>query len=122
MKWEQWMVGEFHAKYGQCVGNKPAIREPALRARLIQEEARELCDALQADDIVEVADGMADLIYVVIGTAVSCGIDLSPIFNEVHRSNMTKDGGKDGGGKVTKGPNFSPPDIRGELGRQGWKP
>ncbi len=66
-------------------------------------------------------DGLCDLLYVVYGTAVTMGVDLEPVFAEVQRSNMTKDGGgKDAGGKIEKGPNFTPPDVIGQLNMQGW--
>ena len=77
-------------------------------------------------DMVELADGLADLDYVVEGTRLEFGIDGGPIAAEVHRSNMSKlvDGKpvRREDGKILKGPNFSPPDIAGELRRQGWKP
>lgn len=68
------------------------------------------------DDIVGIADALADLVYVVYGTAVEYGINMQPISDEVHRSNMSKLG-EDGkaihrvDGKVLKGPNFTPPDL-----------
>lgn len=88
----------------------------ALRCALIEEEAREFRDALEADDIVEVADAIGDLLYVVYGAARTFGIPVRAVFAEVHRSNMTKLG-RDGepifraDGKVLKGPDFSPPDL-----------
>ena len=52
---------------------------------------------------------MADLLYVVYGTAVSYGIDMDPVFREVHRSNMSKVGGyKREDGKWVKPPTYSP--------------
>lgn len=89
----------------------------ALRCALIEEEAQELRDAVAADDIVEVADAIADLLYVVYGAARTFGIPVREVFDEVHRSNMTKLG-RDGepilraDGKVMKGPDFSPPRLR----------
>lgn len=60
---------------------------------------------------------LADLMYVTLGTAVALGLPIVEAFNEVHRSNMSKLDG-DGkpirreDGKVLKGPNYTPPDIR----------
>lgn len=75
----------------------------------------ELKEGLLSGDLVEIADGAADLIYTVLGTCVACGIDLAPIFDEVHSSNMTKDRnpaqGRFGAEKPLKGPNFRPPRI-----------
>jgi predicted HAD superfamily Cof-like phosphohydrolase len=87
-----------------------------LRRKLIREEFKELMKALEEEDIVGIADGLADLTVVVYGTALSYGIDLDRVMQEVHRSNMSKLG-EDGkpiyreDGKVLKGPYFSPPDI-----------
>lgn len=74
-------------------------------------------------DVAETVDGLCDLIYVALGTAVAMGVDLWPVFREVHRSNMTKTPGdvRDDG-KINKGPTYSPPDIAGCLRAQGWKP
>lgn len=60
------------------------------RASLVLEEAGETAQALVAGDVVALADGLADLVYVAIGTAVAYGIPLDRVFDEVHRSNMTK--------------------------------
>lgn len=66
-----------------------------------------------------VADALADLLYVVIGSALQWGIPLERVLAEVHRSNMTKTAGdKRADGKILKGPGYSPPDLRfvAELG------
>lgn len=70
-------------------------------------------------NMIEAIDGMCDLIYVTIGTAIEFGIDLQPFFDEVHRSNMAKAGGsKDASGKTLKPPGWTPPNIVGELTHQ----
>jgi predicted HAD superfamily Cof-like phosphohydrolase len=126
MNAEQKMVKDFHSKY-RCVINDggPRICTPSelfLRARLIQEEASEFTAAATNEDMVGMADALCDILYVVYGTGVALGVDLEPIFAEVQRSNMTKDGGgQDSGGKVIKGPNWSPPDIKSKLIDQGWE-
>lgn len=72
-------------------------------------------------DLVELADALADLSYVIEGTAATCGIDMRPIVAEVYASNMAKDpNGPDG--KPTKPEGWSPPDIRRVLIEQGWTP
>jgi predicted HAD superfamily Cof-like phosphohydrolase len=111
------MVRAFHAKVGQPDAPAPNISQHReLRVRLIDEEFRELRDALDANDVVEVADALADLLYVVIGSALQWGIPLERVFAEVHRSNMTKErGSKRADGKILKGPNYSPPDVAGVL-------
>ena len=112
---EQKMVKDFHDKY-HCVSNmRPTmidVKTLFLRARLISEEAAEFLTAAQTENMEQMADSLCDLLVVVYGTAVTLGIDLEPLFAEVHRSNMTKDGGgKDIGGKVIKGPNYEPPQL-----------
>jgi predicted HAD superfamily Cof-like phosphohydrolase len=116
------MVQEFHAAMGQTIGETPAIRDELLRWSLIQEEAAETISALAAGDLVEVADGLCDLIYVALGTAVACGIDLAPLFDEVHASNMAKlqGGHKREDGKWIKPPGWKPPRIAELLKAQGW--
>ena len=71
-------------------------------------------------EFIGVADALADLVYVLYGTALHYGIDLDAAVHEVHRSNMSKLG--EGGepirrkdGKVLKGPNFTPPDLEAAL-------
>jgi predicted HAD superfamily Cof-like phosphohydrolase len=88
-----------------------------LRNELIEEELQELKAASILDnDLVEVADALTDLLYVVYGAGHAYGIDLDKCFDEVHRSNMSKLG-LDGkpiyrdDGKVLKGPNFFQPDL-----------
>lgn len=70
-----------------------------------------------------IAKELADLLYVVYGTAVSCGIDLEPIFREVHRSNMSKVGGhRRADGKWVKPLTYSPAVIEPLLAAQQREP
>ena len=92
----QAMVEAFHRMFDIVVQQTPALVDDgtrALRERLIHEEFEELKEAMAKDDLIGIAKEMADLLYVVYGTAVSYGIDMEPVFREVHRSNMTKVGG-----------------------------
>jgi predicted HAD superfamily Cof-like phosphohydrolase len=74
-------------------------------------------------DMVALADGLSDLDYVVEGTRLEFGIDGAPIAAEVHRSNLAKVGGPlSASGKQLKPEGWTPPDIEGELRKQGWKP
>lgn len=88
-----------------------------LRLGLIEEEFdRELRPAVAKRDIVETADALGDIIYVVVGFALELGVDLDAVIGEIQASNMTKLGA-DGqvtrreDGKVLKGPNYVKPDI-----------
>lgn len=122
MSAEQQMVTAFHHTFAIAVGSTPAIPDAptcALRLTLIQEEFEELREALTSQDITAVAKELADLLYVVYGTAVSCGIDMAPVFREVHRSNMSKVGGhKRADGKWLKPPDYSPADLDPILAAQ----
>jgi len=74
---------------------------------------------LSQDDLAAVAKEVADLLYVVYGTAVSCGIDMEPVFREVHRSNLSKVGGyKREDGKWVKPPTYSPASLGPILAAQ----
>jgi len=96
----------------------PNRRRLALaRASLMIEELTELIEALRSGSELQLADGLADLMYCVVGTGVAYGIPVELIFQEVHRSNMTKTPGDKH--KVVKGPGYSPPDISGVLER--WR-
>jgi predicted HAD superfamily Cof-like phosphohydrolase len=120
------MVKEFHSTYGQAIGDRPHWPDHKLlrmRLDLITEECSELMEAVADMNMVEVADALADLIYVTYGMAITMGIDLDHILEEVHRSNMSKLG-EDGqpirrdDGKILKGPDFFPPDISKALSTQ----
>lgn len=118
----QLMVQEFHKQFEIHVAPIPSIPdEPTqiLRKRLIQEEFEELQEAMQEKDLPSIAKELADLLYVVYGTAVSLGIDMEPVFQEVHRSNMSKVGGhKREDGKWVKPPTYSPAQLDSLLAAQ----
>jgi predicted HAD superfamily Cof-like phosphohydrolase len=84
---------------------------------LIEEELAELRNAGEARNLVAVADALADLLYVVYGAAETYGIDLQPVFREIHRSNMSKGDPevvRRPDGKILKGERYSPPRV-GEV-------
>ena len=116
--------GDFMEAFGQKVEMEPTwpdfdTRE--LRLELIQEELEELSDAVADRDMIQIADALTDLLYVVYGAGHSFGLDLDECFEEVHRSNMSKLG-ENGrpihreDGKVMKGPGYFEPDLEGILG------
>lgn len=98
----------------------PPVARVKLRESLIDEERRELYAAIGNRDIEGVADALADLIYVTIGTALEFGIPLDRVWTEVQRSNMAK-AGPDGkvlrrsDGKILKPEGWTPPDIAKAL-------
>ena len=112
----QKMVQEFHEQFDIHISSTPSVPDEAtqtLRNRLIQEEFEEFKEAMHNKDLSNMAKELADLLYVVYGTAVSLGIDMEPVFKEVHRSNMSKVGGyKREDGKWVKPPTYSPANIQ----------
>lgn len=119
---EQTMVEAFHRRFDiltQTVPTELNEETKRLRIRLIQEEFDELKEAMASGDLAAVAKEMADLLYVTYGTAVSYGIDMEPVFQEVHRSNLSKVGGyKRADGKWVKPPTYSPADTNTILEAQ----
>lgn len=110
-------VFEFMKKHKQPMQYAPALVPDELalfRIGLIREELDELEAAIIKKDLVLIADALADLKYVVFGTDITYGIPCDSIFDEVHRSNMTKDiiRMEDNHLKVGKGPSYSPPKIK----------
>lgn len=121
-------VKNFQTAFGQLVGEYPQFpdeNERNLRKRLLAEEYEEYMNAEFDNDLIEVADALADLIYIACGTAVAYGIPLDKVFEEVHRSNMAKlvDGKpiyrEDG--KVLKPEGWTAPDIAGVLNKSHLK-
>ena len=118
-------VLEFHTAFNIPIGNAPKLinaDRAEMRQRILQEEVDELWSAINENDIVEIADGIVDAIYILLGTAIEYGLHekLETMFNEVHRSNMSKldENGNPiyrEDGKVLKGPNFSKPDLKSIL-------
>lgn len=121
MKKQLQQLWDFQSAYNQARNTKPTLIESDdyyLRYRLGKEELLEYLDACNNDDLVEITDALADQLYILLGTMIAHGMQdiIEDVFNEVHRSNMSKLG-EDGNpiyredGKVLKGPNFSPPNI-----------
>lgn len=108
------MLREFSAASGGFTFDETMI---LLRRRLIMEEAEEVRDELTLflagqGQASALAKELADVLYVVYGTAHTFGIDIERVFTEVHRSNMSKfPATVRYDGKVLKGPNYTPPDL-----------
>ena len=112
-------VGIFMKTIGQEVKTKPSFSSDKvnkLRIDLIKEELEELMEAMNNNNLLEVADALTDILYVTYGAGHAFGIDLDKCFNEVQNSNMSKLGenGKpiyNESGKVMKGPKYFKPDL-----------
>lgn len=109
-------VEAFHRKMGFHVADGEPVPAAVklLRARLIMEEAAELVAAIQENDVERIADGIGDLIYVTLGTAVAYDVPAGPVFDEVHASNMSKSK-PNAHGKGGKGEGFQPPHVAAVL-------
>lgn len=117
------MVKQFHETYdlpiAETPGHPPEDRI-RLRKELISEEYWEYDRAVEKNDLVNIAQELADLLYVVYGAALEYGFNLDEVVAEVHRANMSKldsDGSviRRNDGKVLKGPNYKAPDIEAIL-------
>ena len=98
----------------------PADKYQDLRHNLIEEEMGETLVAISFGNLTEIADGIVDSIVVLLGTAVTYGIDIRPIWNEVHRTNMAKKGGKlRKDGKLLKPKGWKPPEVERLIKEQG---
>ncbi len=112
-------VGIFMKTFGQEVKDKPSLSTDKinkLRIDLIKEELAELNEAMEKNDLLEVADALTDILYVTYGAGHAFGINLDKCFEEVQNSNMSKldDKGKpiyNEFGKVMKGPNYFKPNL-----------
>ncbi len=122
------LVREFQKETGQGAPRRLQLRpkkEAVMRLNLLHSEVAELMRAEQRGDMAQVAHELADVLYVTIGTAVQYGINIDPVFSEVHRANMAKrwaDGkfhAHRGTGKIQKPKGWTPPDVTGVL--KGYK-
>lgn len=129
MKKQLQQLWDFQSAYNSTRNTKPTLittDEAQLRYRLGKEELDEYLEACNNNDLIEVADALADQLYILLGTMVAHGMKdvIEDIFDDVHRSNMSKLG-PDGkpiyreDGKILKGPNFSPPNISKYLSDTG---
>ncbi len=119
-------VRAFHDAFGIPNATAPkgdiGDRDALLRYKLIREENEEYLDAALRGDLVEVADALGDILYILCGTLLKHGLEhkIDEVFREIQRSNMSKLGA-DGkpiyreDGKVMKGPNYFRPDIASIL-------
>jgi len=119
-------VEAFHKAFGLDINHQPVTELPAsilkLRFSLMDEENREYLEAAQNNDMVEVADALGDMLYILCGTILTHGMQnlIDEVFEEIQRSNMSKLGA-DGkpiyreDGKVLKGPNYFTPDLKSIL-------
>lgn len=112
----------FHQTYGLGINESPEAKLSEdrihLRFNLMKEENEEYLEAAQNNDIIEIADALGDMLYILCGTIIEHGLQhkIEEVFDEIQRSNMSKLG-EDGkpiyreDGKVMKGPNYFKPNF-----------
>ena len=116
-------VALFHNSFGLGVSENPKAdlgnAKNTLRFNLMDEENKEYLEAAEENNLVEVADALGDMLYILCGTILEHGMQhiIEEVFEEIQRSNMSKLGA-DGqpiyreDGKVLKGPDYFKPNIR----------
>jgi predicted HAD superfamily Cof-like phosphohydrolase len=116
----------FHETYGLGISTEIKADlgklKNELRFNLMKEENEEYLEAVENNDIVEIADALGDMLYILCGTILEHGLQhkIEEVFDEIQRSNMSKLG-SDGkpiyreDGKVMKGPNYFKPNFEAIL-------
>lgn len=126
MKKQLEAVKQFHTSFGLGMSESPraSLGEAVnmLRYNLMKEENEEYLEAVQNNDITEIADALGDMLYILCGTIIEHGLQhkIEEVFDEIQRSNMSKLGANGlplyrEDGKVMKGPNYFKPDFTAIL-------
>jgi len=109
----------FELGYQKQPTSKIPLNKILLRFDLMKEENEEYLEAAKNDDLVEIADALGDMLYILLGTVLEHGLQdkIEAVFNEIQRSNMSKldTNGKPiyrEDGKVLKGSNYCKPKIK----------
>jgi predicted HAD superfamily Cof-like phosphohydrolase len=115
-------VAQFHLSFGLGVSSEMKAdlgeQKKTLRFNLMKEENEEYLEAVQKNDLIEIADALGDMLYILCGTILEHGLQhkIEDVFDEIQRSNMSKldHDGKPiyrADGKVLKGPNYFKPNF-----------
>lgn len=119
-------VKEFHTSFGlgfsDSIKGNLGEQKNNLRFNLMKEENEEYLEAVNNNDVIEIADALGDMLYILCGTIIEHGLQhkIEDVFDEIQRSNMSKLG-EDGkpiyreDGKVLKGPNYFKPNFEAIL-------
>jgi len=116
-------VKEFHSAFGLGIKEDPVAdlgrAKNMLRFNLMKEENEEYLEAANNNDLIEVADALGDMLYILCGTIIEHGMQhkIEEVFDEIQSSNMSKLGANGKpiyreDGKVLKGPNYFKPEIK----------
>lgn len=108
----------FKISYNADLCNDLGDSKNMLRFNLMKEENEEYLQAVQNKDIIEIADALGDMLYILCGTILEHGLQhkIEAVFDEIQRSNMSKLGHNGApiyrdDGKVIKGPNYFKPNL-----------
>ncbi len=116
-------VALFHESFGLGISKAPkanlGYEKNRLRFNLMDEENKEYFEAAERNDLVEVADALGDMLYILCGTILEHGMQhkIEEVFEEIQKSNMSKLGANGKpiyreDGKVLKGPDYFKPNIK----------
>lgn len=123
-------VREFQRKFGWTHATKPTLIPDHQRLKerlaLIDEEVGELHDAIESRSLVDAADALVDIVYVVLGLAAILGLPWRLLWDDVHRANMAKQRGVKPERAthtidVIKPPGWVGPKTREILIAKGWR-
>jgi len=125
MSYPDWQhdVEKFHQKFDitrPWIPQPPTIEDAVARCMLLVKKVGELIATMDAEDMVGVSENIVDLIYLAVGTARVYGLDLEPLWEEIHTTNMAKIATSSY--KVAKPMGWIPPRVRELLLEQGWEP
>jgi predicted HAD superfamily Cof-like phosphohydrolase len=118
------LVAEFYRRVNRAIRSRPTTDLPDGEIQqiidLLDEEVGELRQALRERNLVGIADGLGDVVYVVYGAALQFGIPLDDVVQAIHEANMTKpnsDGTvrRSSAGKILRGDMYVPPDLEKKL-------
>tara|TARA_B100000965_G_C19539560_1_gene734937 strand:- start:531 stop:914 length:384 start_codon:yes stop_codon:yes gene_type:complete len=122
MKHQLNSVKKFHEVYKLDYNQTPTVKIPMeiikLRFNLMSEENLEYFEAAKNNDLIEVADALGDMLYILCGTIIAHGMQgkIEEVFDEIQKSNMSKLDNNGNpiyrdDGKVMKGPNYFKPNF-----------
>lgn len=114
------LVKEFHKKFHALISDKPSLiptDRSDLRYRLMRDEVEEYLEGVKRGDLENIAHELGDILYAVYGTIIEHGLQdkMEDIFDEIHRSNMSKDYSEY---KMIKGPGYTKADLSGILANE----
>ena len=115
-------VAEFHKAFNQEDSVTTIVYPNCgydIRHDLMKEENEEYLEACVKGDVIEIADALGDQLYILCGTILKHGMQniIEDVFDEIHRSNMSKLG-ENGmpllreDGKILKGPGYTKPELK----------